>query len=105
MRKLSFFLVFFLFLFSFPRAQIENISNALTDLCSFISNLLPTISMIMVIGAGLVYAGGQLMGAEMRARSSLWSTSLLMGALIGILISVIAPAVLETIYGQQWNLS
>jgi len=39
------------------------------------------------------------MGAETRARANVWATSALTGALIGILISVIAPSILQIIAG------
>ncbi|VVB66639.1 Uncharacterised protein [Candidatus Gugararchaeum adminiculabundum] len=35
------------------------------------------------------------MGAETRARANVWSTAMLTGALIGILIALIGPAVLN----------
>jgi len=58
--------------------------------------------MLMIIVAGVLYAAGQMMGAETRARSNVWATACLTGALIAILIVVIAPSVLATIYGSGW---
>jgi len=53
----------------------------------------------MIILAGVIYASGQMMGAETRARANVWATAALTGALIAILISVVAPSVLDMIYG------
>jgi hypothetical protein len=74
--------------------------QALLDLCSSLRTLVPVAAMLMVLFASVVYATGQMMGAETRARANVWATSALTGALIGILISVVAPAVLATIAGQ-----
>jgi len=49
--------------------------------------------------AGVIYAAGQIMGAETRARANVWATAALTGALIGVLIYAVAPSVLDTIYG------
>jgi hypothetical protein len=53
--------------------------------------------MLMIIFAGVVYAAGQMMGAETRARASVWATAALTGALFGALIYAIVPVVLTTI--------
>jgi len=53
----------------------------------------------MVVVAGVIYAAGQIMGAETRARANVWATACLTGALIGVLIYAVAPSVLDTIYG------
>ncbi|MFA6908077.1 MAG: hypothetical protein WC263_04590, partial [Candidatus Micrarchaeia archaeon] len=55
-------------------------------------------AMLMIILAGVIYAAGQMMGAETRARANVWATACLTGALIAILIAVVAPAVLNSIY-------
>ena len=56
--------------------------------------------MLMIILAGVIYAAGQMMGAETRARANVWATACLTGALIAILIVVVAPPVLNAIYNQ-----
>lgn len=70
------------------------------DLCDALMSLLPIVAMLMVIVAGVLYAAGQMMGAETRARSNVWATAALTGALIAILIVVIAPPVLKAIYND-----
>ncbi len=93
----------FLLLISISFAQMSNISAALASLCDFFVTLLPILSMLVIVAGGAIYAGGQLMGAETRARANVWATSLLMGALIGILISVLGPFVMQTMYGGTWT--
>ncbi|MFA6328792.1 MAG: hypothetical protein WCY41_05085 [Candidatus Micrarchaeia archaeon] len=77
----------------------SKLKSALSQLCAGLNQLVPVAAMLMVLLASVIYATGQMMGAETRARANVWATSALTGALIGILISVIAPAVLQTIAG------
>ena len=53
--------------------------------------------MFMVVSASLVYAVGQVMGAETRARASVWATSMFNGAIIAALIYLLVPFVLEVL--------
>lgn len=73
--------------------------QALNDLCADIQNLIPVVAMLLVVTAGVVYSAGQMFGAETRARATVWATSCLTGAVIGILISVIAPSILSSLAG------
>ena len=77
----------------------EGLRTALSQLCTGLSQLVPVAAMLMVLLAAVIYSTGQMMGAETRARANVWATSALTGALIGILISVIAPSVLQLISG------
>lgn len=85
-----------------PTSQLQ---IALSNLCSGLNTLVPVAAMLMVLLAAVIYATGQMMGAETRARANVWATSCLTGALIGILISVIAPAILGTISNSTINCS
>ena len=77
--------------------------GAMNSLCESLKSLLPVAGMLMIMVAGLIYAAGQIMGAETRARANVWATAALTGALIAILIAVIAPPVLKAIYGADWG--
>ena len=85
--------------FAFADDPTSQLKNALSSLCSGLSQMVPVAAMLMVLLASVIYATGQMMGAETRARANVWATSALTGALIGILISVIAPSVLQIIAG------
>jgi uncharacterized membrane protein len=80
---------------------ISRVGSAISQLCTQLTQLLPVASMLMVVIAGVIYAAGQVMGAETRARANVWATACLTGALVGILIYAIAPSVLATIYGAN----
>jgi hypothetical protein len=76
---------------------LVSVSNAIYSLCKGLKTMLPIAIMLMIIFAGVVYAAGQMMGAETRARATVWATAALTGALFGALIYAIAPVVLTTI--------
>jgi len=78
---------------------LSNVQSAMSSLCSGLTTMLPVAAMLMVILAGVIYASGQMMGAETRARANVWATAALTGALIAILITVVAPPVLTAING------
>ncbi|MEM3364506.1 MAG: hypothetical protein QXS93_03285 [Candidatus Micrarchaeia archaeon] len=67
-------------------SQLEGIKNSL-------KTILPIVAIVMIVLAGVVYAAGQVMGAEMRSRASVWATSLLVGAIIGLILAASAEAI------------
>ena len=94
-------LVFLVSLFSLAfAAPLNTVISAVSSLCGGLTSLLPIAAMLAVVLGGAIYAAGQMMGAETRARANVWATAALTGALFSILISVVAPAVLTSIYGS-----
>jgi len=91
------------FSLAFAASGLSNVAQAVNDLCVGLKNMLPVAAMLMIILAGVIYAAGQMMGAETRARANVWATAALTGALIAILIAVVAPSVLSSIYGGTWD--
>ncbi|MDE1798173.1 MAG: hypothetical protein KGH63_02095 [Candidatus Micrarchaeota archaeon] len=75
------------------------LEQSLSDLCGQIQDLIPVTAMLLVITAGVVYSAGQFFGAETRARANVWATSCLTGAIIGIIIAVVAPYILSQLAG------
>ena len=96
MRKLGLFLVL-LAAVGIVNAMLDPLQGAISDLCTALQSLLPVVAMLMVIMAGVIYASGQIMGAETRARANVWATAALTGALMALLIWAIAPPVLQAI--------
>ena len=73
------------------------IASQFNDLCMDVKNAVPIIAFAMLLIAGIIYAAGQIMGAETRARANVWATAALTGALMALLIWAIAPPVLQAI--------
>jgi cytochrome bd-type quinol oxidase subunit 2 len=95
--------VLLLNLFSLVSAQTTvgtNLSTTLKTLCTLSQTLLGIAVMLMVILAGATYALGQMLGAETRARASVWGTAMLTGAVVGIVIYVVTPWIIGMILGK-----
>jgi len=70
-------------------------------LADYAKSLMGAIVFALIIMAAIVYAAGQVLGAETRARASVWATAMIVGAVIGIIIFVLLPPILETMLGQK----
>ncbi len=68
---------------------------ALNSVCRDVRNLVPVVALLMFILAGLVYAAGQIFGAETRSRANVWSAAMLVGGVIGLVIAASAPYLLR----------
>jgi len=84
--------------------ELSNITDALTEMCELAQVVLGIAIATMILLSGATYAGGQLMGAETRARATVWATAMITGAVIGALIYFIVPVVLSTIFGVPFDL-
>ncbi len=84
----------------FAATVLGSLQDAVSQLCTSLRSMLPVTAMMMLILGGVIYAAGQMLGAETRARANVWATACLTGALIAILIVVVAQPVLQTIYGD-----
>ena len=89
---------------SFP-TMLTSIQYAISQLCISLKAILPVTAMMMLVLAGVIYAAGQMLGAETRARANVWATACLTGALIAILIVVVAQPVLQQIYADQGTIA
>ena len=101
MRKFGILVLLAAFSLAFADSPLSTVQSAISSLCQGLTQMLPVAAMLMIILAGVIYAAGQIMGAETRARANVWATAALTGALIAILIAVVAPPVMQTIYGTQ----
>jgi hypothetical protein len=87
--------------FSQSSGGFFSVRDAALQMYVDLMDVLPIISMLMVISAGVTYTTGQLTGAETRARANTWATAMLVGAIIGILIVSVAPSILSILYGED----
>jgi hypothetical protein len=96
--KTSKFLVTLLLLASMSFAS-SNLISALTYLCTIAKTFLGVAALALIVLSGAVYAIGQIMGAETRSRAAVWATAMLTGAIIGAIIYVVAPTIVQLILG------
>lgn len=79
------------------------ITSSLCQIRDMLTTIIPTVALIMLLMAGLVYAAGQAFGAEMKAKAQGWAMSLLVGAIIGLLLAVLAPTFLSIFGGPDFK--
>ncbi len=72
-----------------------SVVSAMNSLCATAQTFLSVGAMLLVVLAAAVYAIGQILGAETRARASVWATAMITGAVIGIVIYLIVPTLLN----------
>lgn len=77
------------------------IANAITQLCLMSQQFLGLVAMVLIVLAGAIYAIGQILGAETRARAAVWATAMLTGAVIGIIIYLVTPYLVATLLGSS----
>ena len=91
--------LFSLLIVSFSFAQtatsVTALSGALSNLCKDVKGMLGIAMLLMIVVAALIYAAGQIMGAETRARATVWATAMFTGAIIAAVIYIVVPSVLK----------
>ena len=80
-------------------AMATTLSGDITrELCrvrTMIQQIIPTVALILILLAGLVYAAGQTFGAEMKAKAQGWAMSLLVGGIMGLVLAALAPFLVD----------
>ena len=79
----------------------STITSAMMNLCSTAKTFLSVGAMLLIVLAAAIYAIGQILGAETRARASVWATAMITGAIIGIVIYLVVPALIGTMMGSS----
>lgn len=97
MKKIALFLLILVVNLVMAQGTGE-ILTALCDLYKFLRDTLPIFGAVLIIFAAVIFAAGQVMGAETRARANVWATAMLTGALIGFAVAIIVPWFLDIIW-------
>jgi len=79
----------------FAQDFANNMRAALGSLCAASIGILGVSTIILVVMAAIVYALGQMLGAETRARATVWATAMFTGAIIAAIIFVVVPWVIS----------
>jgi hypothetical protein len=82
-------------------AAAPNISGTLYCLYNTMKGVLAVGMLLLVVIAAIVYAVGQVLGAETRARASVWATAMFTGAIIGALLYILLPYILKTLFADD----
>ena len=73
----------------------ERFFNVFCDLFEFLKSILPIAVLVVIILAGVVFALGQVLGAETRARANVWATNMIIMTIIGVIVVLIVPWLLD----------
>ncbi|MCX6768474.1 MAG: hypothetical protein NTY83_01360 [Candidatus Micrarchaeota archaeon] len=98
---LTLFAVLFAGLGFAPTGSPTDIQLGICQLYTTVNTILGAVIFVLIVLAAVVYAAGQVMGAETRARASVWATSMIVGAVIGIIIYVLVPPILNTMLASS----
>ncbi len=79
------------------------LQSAMARLCKDSQTFLGIAVMVLIVLAGTVYAIGQVLGAETRARAAVWATAMLTGAVIGAVIYIVTPPILHALLPNLTN--
>jgi hypothetical protein len=70
----------------------------INNICATIRNLLPIVALLLFMIAALIYGIGKVLGQEFRSKSESWAITIVIGAIIGLVLGLSAPFVIEVIY-------
>ena len=73
------------------------IKTTLEALCKTMKDVLGIGVVLMIILSAVIYAVGQTMGAETRARATVWATAMFTGAIMAAIIYLLAPWIITQI--------
>jgi len=83
-------------LFSFG-VVVAGPGELMNNICFQIRSIIPLVSLTLLVIAGLVYAIGKVLGQEYRSKTESWATTIGIGAILGLIMAVSAPLIVETL--------
>jgi len=77
----------------------STINQQLIDLVNMLRNIVPVISLGLFVFAGIIYAIGQVFDVQTRQKAQNWAMAMIVGGIIGIIIVIIAPWLVDFLLG------
>lgn len=98
MNKISMILIVFS-IFALVFAQdisdfSQRLVNSLNGICVQLTQILPILAILLFVLAAVIYGIGHIFGAEMKSKATGWATSMVVGAVISLLIFLLAKPIL-----------
>ena len=91
-----------------PLSSATSLTNSFEQIYCTLSGVLPPIAMVLVIMAAVIYAAGQVGGAEFRANAAKWATALIVGAVLALVLILLLPGILgalDTTAGHSYAIA
>ncbi len=80
---------------------VNNINKVVYNFKSVFCNMVPIAIMLGIAASAVIYAAGQMLGAEQRAKTASWAASLMTFSVVAGIIYVLVPWIIQTIVGSS----
>jgi len=77
----------------------SGVNEQLIQLVEMLRSIVPVIALGLFVFAGLVYAVGQVFDVQTRQKAQNWAMAMIVGGIIGIIIVLIAPWLVDFLLG------
>ena len=77
--------------------SLTSLTTGFQNIYCTLMGILPPLAMVLVILAAVIYAAGQVGGAEFRANAGRWATALIVGAVLALVLVLLLPGILGAI--------
>jgi uncharacterized membrane protein YraQ (UPF0718 family) len=79
----------------------ERLAYGLNNFCIMLKNLLPIVVVALFALAAIVYAIGQVFGAEMRSKATSWAMNMVVGGIVALIIWLLAKPIIQMLIGEE----
>ena len=77
----------------------RGVNEQLMALVDMLRSIVPVVSLGLFVFAGIVYAVGQVFDVQTRQKAQAWSMAMIVGGIIGIILVLIAPWLVDFLLG------
>jgi hypothetical protein len=77
----------------------STVTGQLIELVKMLQGIVPVIALGLFVFAGIVYAVGQVFDVQTRNKAQNWAMAMIVGGIIGVLIVLIAPWLVDFLLG------
>ncbi len=95
--NIKYLLVGLIFALSIGMVNAE-IGLLINNICATIRNILPIVALLLFMIAALIFGIGKVLGQEYRSKTESWAITIVIGAVIGLVLGLSAPYVIQMIY-------
>lgn len=78
--------------------NFKTLKDVFCDLKEGVEDILGPVAFLLVVLAAVIYAGGQLGDAQIRAKAQGWAVGAIVGALIAFVLSQIGPWLIKEMF-------
>jgi drug/metabolite transporter (DMT)-like permease len=95
LRYLTIALLILSVIFATTTSPSTRFNDALCNLYGTLKNILPPLIVVVIVLAAVIYAGGNILGQDVGAKSKSWATNMIIYAGISVIIFFVTPYILS----------